>query len=264
MTGAVTGTPWCMRGKVAVGAAIGLALGVRLLRARRERALHPRGRSYAAEVELWGVPGPGADLLGMTGRFPATVRISKGAGTPAGWPDVLGVGIRVETGDGPRDLLLSSTGTGRVSRHLPVPRRSFDTRYGAILAYRTARAAGGRVYLDAVGEPGATPLGPTLATVEGAAATGDARLLLRVDDGHGARPFGRVVLGAALSPEDDAALAFNPVRHTAPGLRPAGLVHASRAWAYRLSQRWRDADADRQPDTAGDGSTARPGLPARP
>ena len=39
-----------------------------------------------------------------------------------------------------------------------------------------------------------------------------------------------------------AALAFDPIRNAPPGLVPTGLIHASRAAAYRLSQRWRGAD----------------------
>jgi hypothetical protein len=51
-----------------------------------------------------------------------------------------------------------------------------------------------------------------------------------------------VTLGTPLPARIDAALAFDPVRNTTPDLHPTGLLHASRALAYPLSQRWRGAD----------------------
>jgi hypothetical protein len=226
-----------------LGAAGAVAVAVRVAHARHRRILHPVGRSFTAEVDLWGLSGyvGDADLLQRRERHPALVRVSKGGGTPPRWPDVLGFSVRVDD----RDLLFSTAGQGRFSRHLPVPRRGFDTGYGSILAYRTAEPDDGPLYLSAVPEPGAAALGHTLDDVAAAAATGRARFLLVVDDRHGTRPFGRVTLGAPLPADADAALAFDPVRHTAAGLHPSGLVHASRAWAYRLGQWWRGADADR-------------------
>jgi hypothetical protein len=223
-------------------AAAAAGLGVRVARGRR--VLHPDGRSFTAQVELWGLSGyADADLLVRRGRFPALARISKGGGTPGGRADIRGVAIRV---DG-RDLLYSTAGTGRFTRRLPAPRRGFDATYGSITSYRTARRGDGPLYLSVVPEPGSAPLGRALPDVTAAAATGRARLLLLVHDRHGTRPFGRLTLLSPLPPAEDAALAFDPVRHTAPGLHPSGLIHASRAWAYRLGQRARRADPDHQP-----------------
>lgn len=226
---------------------VAAALGVRVAHSRRRRSLHPRGRSFDAEAELWGLAGYGgeADLLHRAARYPATVRLSKGAGTRPGRADVLGFAVRVHAPDGDRDLLYSTAGTGRWTRHVPVPRRTFDADYGSILAYRTGRPADGRVYLWVVPEPGAPALGRTLGGI------GAARFLLVAEDRRGRQPFGRVVLGAPLSAEADAGLAFDPVRHTTPGLRPNGLIHGSRRYAYRLSQWWRGADAERQPRLSG-------------
>jgi hypothetical protein len=47
--------------------------------------------------------------------------------------------------------------------------------------------------------------------------------------------------GAELATKQDAELAFDPVRNVPADLHPVGLVHGSRALAYRLSQRWRGA-----------------------
>ncbi|SDG09420.1 hypothetical protein SAMN05216553_105303 [Lentzea fradiae] len=100
-----------------------------LAKTRGARALHPRG--------VWRT----GELRGGVPPFPAeatvTVRLSKGAGTRPGWPDVLGLALRVPTESGDWDLLLSSTGTGRWSRLVPrFVRRWRDARLGTLAPYR--------------------------------------------------------------------------------------------------------------------------------
>ncbi|GGQ54467.1 hypothetical protein [Couchioplanes azureus] len=228
------------RGLLAAGA---VAVGVRIARSRTRRFLHPDGRSFTGELEVWGLGTPtGVGLLDRPGRHPVTVRVSKGAGTPPGWPDVLGVAVRVH---GPaagqrRDLLFSTTGRSRLLRHVPVPRRRFDATYATILAHRAG--TGRKLYLTVRPDPDGAPLGRTLADVVAAAAHDGACLMLGVTGGDAEGFAGRVRFGAVLSAETDARLAFDPIRNAPPDLRPAGLVHGSRAVAYRLGQRWRRAD----------------------
>ena len=223
------------RVKHVVTAAVATALAVRIVRSRHRRSLHPDGRSFTGELTVTGLPGTGAALLERPARHPVTLRISKGVGTRPGFPDLFGVALRVH---GPVcgqrcDLLFSTAGTGRFGRHVPMPRRGFDTVYGSILAYRTG--TGRKLYLSAQPDPDARPLGRTLESVVTAAERDGARLILRADD----EPFGFVRFGAAQPAEVDDELAFNPVGNTGPDLHPTGVVHASRAVAYRLSQRWR-------------------------
>jgi hypothetical protein len=225
-----------MKATVLTGAALAAALGVRVARSRHRRFLHPAGRSFTGELEVWGLAEPtGAALIDRPGRHPVTVRLSKGIGTDDGRPDVLGLAVRVH-GRPMVDLLLSTAGRGRASRHLPMPRRGFDTFYGSILPYRTG--AGHKVYLAAQPDPDAAPLGRTLESVAQAAARDDGRLMLSAADGA-AGVFGQITFGAALTPVVDAALAFDPIRNVAEDLYPTGTVHGTRALAYRLSQRWR-------------------------
>jgi hypothetical protein len=219
-----------------VAAVVG-ALGVRIARSRHQRFMHPDGRSFAGELRVTGTRDTGSALIDRPGRHPVTVRISKGVGTRPGRPDVLGLAVRVH---GPVcghrcDLLLSSAGRGRVSRHLPVPRGTFDSRYGSILAYRTG--TGRKVYLSARPAADGRALGRTLESVVTAAARDGARLVVAADG----QPFGTVIFGDLVPAATDAGLAFDPVRNSAPDLHPTGLIHASRALAYRLSQRWRGA-----------------------
>ncbi|MET0493947.1 MAG: hypothetical protein ABW000_12545 [Actinoplanes sp.] len=61
------------------------ALGVRLVRAKKARFLHPDGRSFDGDLAVWGTGEPtGAALIDHPGRHPVTVRISKGVGTAPG------------------------------------------------------------------------------------------------------------------------------------------------------------------------------------
>lgn len=99
-----------------------------LAKARQARALHPRGIQTTGE-------------LNGTEPFPTaatvTVRLSKGAGTGPGKPDVLGIALRVPTESGDWDLLLSSTGTGERTRLLPKFVRHWkDARLGTLAPYR--------------------------------------------------------------------------------------------------------------------------------
>ncbi len=233
----------------ATATAVASALVIRVVRSRHQRFLHPDGRSFAGELTVTGLPGSGSELLERPARHPVTLRLSKGVGTRPGVGDLFGLAVRVY---GPVcghkcDLLYSTAGQGRFSRHVPMPRRGFDTVYGSILAYRTG--TGRKLYLSARPDPDARPLGRTLESVVTAAHRDGARLILCADD----EPFGVVRFGDLLPAEEDAALAFDPVRNTRPDLHPTGLVHASRALAYRLSQRWRGV----QPAAADPDATVR-------
>ncbi|MEU4623441.1 hypothetical protein AB0G04_26145 [Actinoplanes sp. NPDC023801] len=217
------------------GAAVAAALGVRLVRARRQRSLHPLGRSMAGELEVWGCPRPaGAELLDRPARHAVIVRLSKGLGTRRDRPDVRGIAIRIPGPDRPFDLLLSTVGPGRWGRRVPMPRRTFDADYGSIAAYR---AGAGRLYLAAGPDPDGTPVGDDIELVGRAPAD----LLLYAVRDSGAEAFGRVRLGDLLDRDTDAALSFDPIRNSSPDLHPTGLLHGVRALAYPASQRWRGA-----------------------
>jgi len=212
-----------------VVAAVGTAVAIRVVRSRRRRFLHPSGRSFAGQADL------NAALL-TPGRYRATVRLSKGVGTRGGRLDVRGLAVRVHLPDRDLDLLFSTSGAGRVTRHLPLLRRSFDTTYGTITAYRTG--SGEKVNLTARPDPDGPLLGRTLADL----APGD-RVVLEVRRGRAVETFGRVTLGRPLPVEKDAALAFNAVLNSSPSLHPTGLIHGVRTYAYQVSQRWRGVTA---------------------
>ena len=228
-----------MRIAAPLAAAVAAALAVRVARSRNRRFLHPDGRSFTGDLAVWGAPTPtGSALLDRPGRHPVTLRISKGVGTRPGRADVLGVAVRVH---GPvagrrHDLLFSTAGQGRLLRHVPVPRRGFDAEYGSILPYRSG--SGRTFHLGVRPDPHGRPLGRTLESVVAAAEHDGARLLLSLAGGGA---VGRLRFGAVLPAGQDAALAFDPIRNVPPDLYPTGILHGTRAVAYRLSQRWRGA-----------------------
>lgn len=198
----------------------------RLAHAREARAFHPRGRTCHATVETYGGD-YGVDLLDRAAEYPALARLSRGAGLPPGWPDVLGVAVRVRDAGGPGadlDLLASTVvGTAPVARHVPWPRRRAVSPYTSVAGYRTRR---GRRYLAVLPDPGVPPL---------AGVPGGFRLA--VASAWGAwRVFGRVRLTGLAPDELDAALAFDPVLRTVPGLAPEGWLWRLRAAAYEGSR----------------------------
>lgn len=192
------------------------------------RLLHPRGRTYTGELLVSGSAGVtwGSALLDRPGRHRATVRLSKGAGTPVGWPDVLGLAVRVhdDDGGGDADLLLSSTSRLPVARHLPLPVFTFaGAAFGSLLSYRAGPAgATSRVYLGAIGRR----------APEGVRFQLFARSVLR-----GWRPFGELWLERALPAAADAAIAFDPAVRRRQDLHVGGAVQRLRAAAYRTSRR---------------------------
>ncbi|MEU1967558.1 phosphodiesterase [Micromonospora sediminicola] len=217
-----------------------------LARLRHARLLHPAGRTFAAEVLIWGTSGPptGVPLLDRPGRWPATVRLSKGVPTPGGWPDVLGVGVRLHRApEPPVDLLVSSSGAAPVLRNLPLPRRRFTGTYTSIMPFR---AGARRLFLAALADPDSPDLGRSLAGVDAAVAADEPRLVLAVASAVGPwRPFGEVRLDGRRGAPEDAALAFDPVGNVPPGLRLAGPLARLRDAGYRGSRRGRGAGLSR-------------------
>lgn len=213
----------------------------RVAAARRARALHPRGRAYHATVMTCGGGGYGVDLLDHGAVYPALARLSRGAGLPVGWPDVLGVAVRVWDAGGPGadlDLLASTVaGTAPVARHVPWPRRRARSPYTTIARYGTRL---GRRYFAVLPDPDAPPLvDPGV----------PARFRLAVASASGNWwVFERLALTRPAPDGLDAAVAFDPVVRTVQGLRPQGWLWRLRAAAYEGSRHGRrsaTATADR-------------------
>jgi hypothetical protein len=195
-----------------------LSSGAVALGAARDRTkpLHPDGRIRRASVtRVGGSARTGVPWLDEPGRDDALVRFSRGVGLPAALPDVRGLAIRVRPGETPADLLLASTGLGRVSRFLLAPTwRGTGHPVTTLLPYRSPRGA---LLLAARPESEqrlelmwAGPVGPWV-------------------------PFGALELGESLG--DDTEVSFDPIVNVLPGLRQYDWVTRLREPAYRAARR---------------------------
>lgn len=211
-----------------------------LAAARAARAFHPVGRVFTGELELEGAgPLP-------TGSRPVVARLSKGAGTPGGLPDFLGLAFRVhDDADRPIDVLCTTTLGAWGWRSLVLsPARSWQgAQLTTLMPWRsTAGSEAGepapppaycqaRIAVEQVGDPTPDPrrLDDVLPLVAQVRITDDApcqsgvlRLTTAVD--------------AGLDP------AFDPVLHAPAGWRLApGWLARLREAAYVGSRRGRAA-----------------------
>jgi hypothetical protein len=205
----------------ATSAGAALAGTVRVLSALRPalKPLHPRGEVTAAVLRRTGEgPPTGVPWLDEPGRDEVLLRRSRAVGLPDGLPDIHGLALRVpcEAG-GHGDLLMATTGTGRLGRFVLTAGRSPHARpMTTLLPYRT-------------------PAGPvTLAAV----AVGDHAYELAYASVGGAwHRFADLVLRTPRAA--DALVSFDPVRNTVTGLENYAWVRRLREPAYRTSRRSR-------------------------
>jgi hypothetical protein len=247
-------------------AAVAVEAGFRLLaRLRGAPALHPRGLTCAAELEVvtdggepWGVP-----WLDRVGLYEATVRLSRAAGLPRRLPDGLGLAVRVARADGPDrplDLLLTSSGRGRFTRRLPLPRAdSLGGPYSSLVAYRVAGrsrvlaafprpARRVRVHGDPASLRDALAEAPLVFTL--CAAREPHRLPRRWTGRAPAadssdrpwRPFAILTVRTPLPMEQEEALGFDPYLRDARAFTPGRALAVSRRAAYRGSREGRGED----------------------
>jgi len=211
-----------------------------LARVRHGRAVHKVGRTFEATLTCYGGAGSGIALFDRPGVHPALVRLSRGVGLPNGWPDVLGVAMRVPGGGGGgADLdLLVSTALGRapLARHVPFPRRALTSTYTSIAGYRTRR---GRRYLAVLPDRSAASFHNLDAVVVGAR-EGRVRFLVGTASRAGRWHLaGRIDLGEPLPAGSDVHLFFDPLMTSVRGVAADGLLWRLRAATYRESRRGR-------------------------
>ncbi|GAA2164453.1 DUF1990 family protein [Actinomadura napierensis] len=209
-----------------------------LARLRGGRPLHPRGVVLDATLRLsgtshfWGVP-----LLDDTVEVRGLARLSRSVGMPPPLPDILGLALRwQQPGDGApttAELLLATTGHGRLSRHLLRPAVRWGPGfYGSLLPY----AAGDRHVLVGAVARRAVPSG--LGALARAIGEGPVPMDLVVATELGPwERFGELVLTGPARRDDQAPVRFNPARHPIPGLRPAGPLQQVRRRTYDAVQR---------------------------
>lgn len=180
------------------------------------KPLHPRGEVVRGRLFRAGaVPTTGVAWLDEAGVDDVLVRRSRAIGLPGSVPDIHGLAVRVPRPDGGHgDLLLASTGWGRLTRFVLTASRSPQGRpMTTLLPYRTAR-------------------GPVLI---GARATGEESFELAVASPEGEwTRFAELRLSAL--PADDAEISFDAVAHQIPGLEQYDAVERLREPAYQTAR----------------------------
>lgn len=199
-----------------------LAGTVRLMTRLRSstKPLHPRGDVVTGRlVRTGGAVRSGVQWLDSAGTEDVVVRVSRAIGLPDRLPDIHGIALRVPIGGGSADLLLASTGLGRASRFLLVPRRDIGTRpLTSLLPYR---APGGPIFL------GCRPVGGDAARPHSYTLLWSQRLGDWVE-------FARLELSTTSG--SDSGVSFDPIANPLPGLPTYGWVRRLREPAYRAAR----------------------------
>lgn len=193
------------------GAALsGAARALAVVR-RPAKPLHPHGDLVHGTVHRSGSSEPtGVRWLDEPGSDEVVVRLSRAIGLAAPLPDIYGIALRIPVERGHADLLLATTGLGRVTRFVLTPTRSPDGRpLTTLLPYRS-------------------PTGPLLLAAQ---PLGDAIFdLLWARPGGAWASFGRLVLSDEEGP--DPTVSFDPLLNTLPGLENYSWVRRLRQPAY--------------------------------
>lgn len=228
------------------GRVVAVPLGA-LARWRSGKPMHPRGAVFEAVLERRGSATPwGVPWLDGVAVDRATARLSRGAGLPEPLPDLLGLAVALPGQDGPVHLLLSSTGSGRLTRYLPLPRRDGAATYSSIMGYRSDA---GTIRIGALPEDDGVPSDPE--PLARAVRRRSLVFTLAAVRGFGPwQPFARLTLTEPAEPLD-ADVRFDAVLHPPPGLVPDGPMARFRAPAYATAR------AARTAAVAGDGEARR-------
>ena len=195
---------------------------------RPDRPIHPTGVALIGAIERRpGSAESGISWIDSPGNDKVNARLSRSLGVPSGWPDILGLALRITTETGPADVLLASTGVSRPGRlMLTAHRYASNSTLTSLMPYKGST---GPVLLAARPEHTGKGLPATPVAFRQALATATWNLGL-----YHARPTGRWIrfgtLVLALDPGNtDTPTRFDPLRHPLPGAD-------SYDWAYRLRQ----------------------------
>lgn len=135
-----------------------------LKRFRPHRPIHTEGVGLEGTLTRTGGGNSGIRWIDEPGQDPVRARFSRSFGLPHGWPDILGLALRVpvpvradaEGSEGCADVLLATAGAGRLSRFVPTVHRHVPD--GAFASFMPYRGAHGPVLVAAHPEPRAEPL----------------------------------------------------------------------------------------------------------
>ncbi|GAA2941523.1 phosphodiesterase [Streptomyces enissocaesilis] len=211
---------------------------------RHAPALHPFGVSCDGVLAVqpsgpaWGEP-----WLDTPGDYQVRMRWSRAVGLPGRLPDALGLALRVHGAGGPGrslDLLLTSSGAGRRTRHLPLPRLdALAGPYSTLLSYRI----GEHEALLAAHPDMTSPLVPNgLATLRTTLQAGPLTFRLgAAPPGQGWRALGTLTTGPPHDLPAEDTVSYDPYLNHLPRLHPTARFSGLREAAYAASRAGRRA-----------------------
>jgi hypothetical protein len=181
------------------------------------KPLHPRGTVLRGRLDRHGSDEPsGVSWLDEVGSADVLARLSQAIGLPTWLPDIQGLALRIDPGGRPADVLLATTGHGRLTRFLLTPSRNLSRAMTTLLPYRT-------------------PAGPVLL---GAERTDDIAFALSWARVSG--PWHRFAeLSLVPDGDDHGEISFDPVLNQVSGLEPYDWVRRLREPSYRSARRSR-------------------------
>jgi hypothetical protein len=222
------------------GSLLAAAFGLTAL-LRGTRALHPVGVCGVGRFSSDPGPASGIPLLDDPGPHPCTVRWSRAVGRARG-RDIEGLALCL-TGRGAGDLLLASTGTGVLGRHLLVARPPHE--HGFVSTLLPLQSARGSLLLGlepvAPGEPDVTG-GAAGAAGPAPVSLPTAYRLLVSAPGHPWHVRGRLQVAWA---DRDCPRRHDPVGHSPVGTWTHPFWARLRDPAYDVSRRVRAREAGR-------------------
>lgn len=209
---------------------------------RNGRVFHPDGVLTTGSVERTAPPGDG---LPVETTHDVVARLSKGLGLPGAVPDIIGLAVRLPpqpSAATPWDILLASAGTGPAGRVVGV-RPALRWSGQPLSSVMPVRYHNRNWWISARMVDDINGFGVPLADVRDRLR--DSGVRFDIDQACGAQPFrplARLTLRGVVPSDAAHDVAFDPVLHVAPGVRPAPQWLASlRAHAYDRSRRGRHA-----------------------
>jgi hypothetical protein len=215
----------------------GIFAGIKVL--RPDRPIHPAGLRLDGRLERDGGPFPsGISWLDAAGGDAVEARLSRSMGLPPGWPDIIGLALRVSADGKPADILLASTGMSRAGRYLLRLRR--DGRPAALTTMMPYQGARGPVQLAArtLRPHVRLPADPE----KFRRALGGSEWVLGLYHGRpreGWHRFGTLALRPA---DGDTPTRFDPIRHPIPGAGTYSWSEALRKPSYTVAREPRRQD----------------------
>ncbi|MGJ7416581.1 phosphodiesterase [Streptomyces cinereoruber] len=197
--------------------------------------------------------------LDVPASYAVTARWSRGAGLPHPLPDGLGLALRVEEAGGPGhplDLLLTTGGRGRWTRHLPLPRASATAGpYSTLLPYVVGRRRG---VVAAFPAPGTARIPARAASVRAAVVRRPVAFQLCFGTGGSWRALARLTLHEDTSRPLLNGEGFDPYLHYLPDFHPVDRLRSLRLAAYAGSRAGRHAEPPSRGKPGAEGPAGHP------